>query len=165
MEGRARDERTLGERKMEIELRARELDLRKSTAERDQKSKESIASQLKLWGDGLRNTISKMPTEPIEIVFWFIALEKLFAQLEVPVELQSVLLRPYLNDPDKVKVVHEMKRPESKKQIRQVPGFFSFFRDYIPNFSAIAKPLTDLTGSVCLIAFRGVNHRKKLFRH
>ena len=25
-------------------------------------------------------------------------------------------------------------------------GFFSFFRDYIPNFSAVAKPLTDLTG-------------------
>ena len=49
-------------------------------------------------------------------------------------------------DPDKVKVVHEMRRPESKKQIRQVLGFFSFFRDYIPNFSAIAKPLTDLTG-------------------
>jgi len=39
-----------------------------------------------------------------------------------------------------------MKRPESKKQTRQVLGFFSFFRDYIPNFSAIAKPLTDLTG-------------------
>jgi len=39
-----------------------------------------------------------------------------------------------------------MKRPENKKQIRQVLGFFSYFRDYIPNFSAIAKPLTDLTG-------------------
>jgi len=39
-----------------------------------------------------------------------------------------------------------MKRPENKKQIRQVLGFFSYFRDYIPDFSAIAKPLTDLTG-------------------
>ena len=77
---------------MEMELIVRELNLRKLTAERDQTSKDSIASQLKLWGDGLRNTISKMPTEPIEIVSWFIALEKLFAQLEVPVELQSCLL-------------------------------------------------------------------------
>ena len=25
-------------------------------------------------------------------------------------------------------------------------GFFSYFRDYIPNLSAVAKPLTDLTG-------------------
>jgi len=48
-------------------------------------------------------------------------------------------------NPDKVKVVHEMKRPENKKQVRQVLGFFSYFRDYIPDFSAVAKPLTDLT--------------------
>jgi len=27
-----------------------------------------------------------------------------------------------------------------------VLGFFSYFRDYIPNLSAVAKPLTDLTG-------------------
>ena len=49
-------------------------------------------------------------------------------------------------NPDKVKVVHEMKRPEIKKQVRQVLGFFSYFRNYIPIFSAVAKPLTDLTG-------------------
>jgi len=39
-----------------------------------------------------------MPTEPIEIVSWFIALEKLFDQLEVPAELRSVLMRPYVNE-------------------------------------------------------------------
>ena len=49
-------------------------------------------------------------------------------------------------DHDKVKVVREMKIPENKKQVRQVLGFFSYFRDYIPDFSAAAKPLTDLTG-------------------
>ena len=49
-------------------------------------------------------------------------------------------------NPDKVRVVHEMTRPENKKQVRQVLGFFSYFRDYIPDFSAVAKPLTDLTG-------------------
>ena len=32
-------------------------------------------------------------------------------------------------DPDKVRVVQEMKRPENKKKIRQVFGFFSYFRD------------------------------------
>jgi len=49
-------------------------------------------------------------------------------------------------NPDKVRVVHEMKRPENKKQVRQVLGFFFYFRHYVPNFSAVAKPLTDLTG-------------------
>ncbi len=49
-------------------------------------------------------------------------------------------------DPDKVhKAVYNLKEPENKKQLRQILGFFSFWRDYIPNFSAIVKPLTDLT--------------------
>jgi len=39
-----------------------------------------------------------MPTEPTEIVSWFIALERLFKQPEVPVELSSELLRPYLKE-------------------------------------------------------------------
>ena len=39
-----------------------------------------------------------------------------------------------------------MKVPETKKQVRRIIGFFSYFRDYIPNFAEIAKPLTDLTG-------------------
>lgn len=49
-------------------------------------------------------------------------------------------------DPGKVAAVHNMKIPETKKQVRQVLGFFSYFRDYIPRFSDLAKPLTDLTG-------------------
>ena len=35
-----------------------------------------------------------------------------------------------------------MKVPQPNKQVM---GFFSYFREYIPNFSALAKPLTDLT--------------------
>jgi len=81
-----------------MKLRERELDLKKATTDREQSAKESMASRLKLWGDGLTNTISTMPAEPVEIVSWFIALEKLFDQLWVPAELRSVLLRPYLND-------------------------------------------------------------------
>ena len=84
--------------RMKMDLKARELELKRMTVEKEQSSKESTANKLKLWGDGLRNTISKMPTEPIEVVSWFMALEKLFNQLEVPAELRSVLLRPYLNE-------------------------------------------------------------------
>ena len=35
--------------------------------------------------------------------------------------------------------------PETKKQVRQVMGLFSYFREYIPSFAEIAKPITDLT--------------------
>jgi len=68
-------------------------------------------------------------------------------------------------DPDKVKVVQEMKSPENKKQIRQVLGFFSYCRDYIPNFSAIAKPLTDLTGKQVSNHIPWGETQEKHFRH
>jgi len=41
--------------------------------------------------------------------------------------------------------VERLNAPETKKQLRQIVGLFSFFRDYINNFSFVAKPLTDLT--------------------
>jgi len=44
-----------------------------------------------------------------------------------------------------VAAVQNMKIPETKKQVRQIMGFFSYFRDYIADFSAVAKQLTDLT--------------------
>lgn len=49
-------------------------------------------------------------------------------------------------DPEKIAVVKRLKEPETKRQLRQLIGFFSFFREYIPGFASICKPLTDLTG-------------------
>jgi hypothetical protein len=48
-------------------------------------------------------------------------------------------------DPDKVATIYALKPAETKKQLRQILGFFSFFRDYIPGFSEVSRPLTDLT--------------------
>jgi hypothetical protein len=48
-------------------------------------------------------------------------------------------------DPDKIYTVQNMKTPETKTQVRQILGFFSWFREYIPDFATHAKPLTDLT--------------------
>jgi len=41
--------------------------------------------------------------------------------------------------------VKDMQVPETKKQVRMLMGFFSYFLDYIPNFAEIAQPLTYLT--------------------
>ena len=43
-----------------------------------------------------------------------------------------------------------MAAPENKKQMRQIVGFFSYFREYIPNFAHIAEPLTNLIMKVYL---------------
>lgn len=50
-----------------------------------------------------------------------------------------------LADAEKVKIVHEMKAPQTKTELRRILGFFSYFREHIPNFAEIAKSLTDLT--------------------
>jgi len=42
--------------------------------------------------------------------------------------------------------VKDVQVPETKKQVRRLIGFFSYFRDYILNFDEIAQPLTELTG-------------------
>ena len=48
-------------------------------------------------------------------------------------------------DPEKVASIQGLKEPETEKQLRQISGFFGFFRDYLPNYAQRAKPLTDLT--------------------
>ena len=47
-------------------------------------------------------------------------------------------------DSERTQAVVEMPRPVTKKQTWQI-GMFGFFRSCIPDFSTIAKLLTDLT--------------------
>jgi len=48
-------------------------------------------------------------------------------------------------DPDKITAIHQMSDPETKKQLRGLLGFFSYFRKCIEAFAEKAKLLTDLT--------------------
>ena len=48
-------------------------------------------------------------------------------------------------DPEKLEVLDQMETPKTKKELRRILGFFGYFRESIPNFAGIAKPLTDLT--------------------
>src|SRR6218665_4158947 len=38
-----------------------------------------------------------------------------------------------------------MKIPETKKQVKQILGLFSYYRQFVNNFAHIARPLSDLT--------------------
>ena len=48
-------------------------------------------------------------------------------------------------DPKKVAAIHDMNDPETKKQLRGILGFFSYFRKHTEAFAEKAKLLTDLT--------------------
>ncbi|GBM08849.1 Retrovirus-related Pol polyprotein from transposon 297 [Araneus ventricosus] len=48
-------------------------------------------------------------------------------------------------DPEKAEVLRNLSRPSTKKELRSFLGLASYYRDYIPNFSEIVLPLTDLS--------------------
>lgn len=47
--------------------------------------------------------------------------------------------------PEKLAKVKSMSRPTTKKEVRSFLGLVGYYRKFIPNMSAIAAPLTDLT--------------------
>ena len=46
---------------------------------------------------------------------------------------------------DKVKAIQDMPVPTTKRKVRSLIGYLNFYRRFIPHFSEIASPLTDLT--------------------
>ena len=47
-------------------------------------------------------------------------------------------------DPDKVKAIKQLQSPKSKDEVRSLLGLASFYREFIPNLSAIAEPIQKL---------------------
>jgi len=57
--------------------------------------------------------------------------------------VQNGLICP---DPDKVAVIASWPRPKNKTQLKSFLGLVNFVRSYIPDYAAIAHPLTELLG-------------------
>lgn len=48
-------------------------------------------------------------------------------------------------DPLKIKAILDLRRPETKKEVKQYLGFFGFYRVFLPAFADVAIPFTELT--------------------
>jgi predicted aspartyl protease/transposase InsO family protein len=48
-------------------------------------------------------------------------------------------------DPEKVRAIRQWEAPSTVKGVRQFLGFANFYREFISDFSSIARPLTQLT--------------------
>ena len=46
---------------------------------------------------------------------------------------------------DNVEKIKDAPRPSTEKQMQSFMGLAGYYRDFIPNFAAIAAPLSDLT--------------------
>ena len=46
---------------------------------------------------------------------------------------------------DNVAKIRDAPRPTTKKQIKSFMGLAGYYRNFIPNFAALAAPLSDLT--------------------
>jgi hypothetical protein len=50
-------------------------------------------------------------------------------------------------DPDKVSCIRDLERPYTRQQLRQKLGLMGYYRNFVPRYAEIAKPLTDLTSN------------------
>lgn len=53
-------------------------------------------------------------------------------------------------DPAKLEAVRQFPVPHTKKQVRAFLGLAGYYRRFIPHFSSVASPLTDLTKSTAI---------------
>src|SRR5664279_668917 len=72
--------------------------LQREAIAKERSRSEAISSRLKTYGDALKNSITKMSDNPIELVVFFDSIERLFKELDVPQSLRVILLKPYLNE-------------------------------------------------------------------
>lgn len=67
-------------------------------------------------------------------------------------------------DPDKVQKVIDWPTPTTPEEIRKFVGFIGYYRRFIPNFSKISKPLTEMMPKVSSAKDKKNKQKKKEFR-
>jgi len=77
-------------------LKRQELRIMEEKTEVEKQKMESKVYTAKLFSDALRGTMTKMPSDPIDMIPYFCTVERLFADFNVAPELKVNLLKPHL---------------------------------------------------------------------
>ena len=106
MEEKKRWEAEMEEKKQRELVESEQLELRRCELRRQEmrdaaEVERSTVMKGKLFGDAMRASAIHMGADAIDAVPFFRNTEQLFAVYEVPAALQSVLIRPFLNDKSK----------------------------------------------------------------
>jgi len=84
--------------KVEKATQEEQFNWRRDKDARNRANCESIAAQLKLYGDIVKNVAPKFPFDFAGIPIFYESMQKLFDSVKVPVELRSKLLLPHLSE-------------------------------------------------------------------
>ena len=85
-------------RQAQLELQQKQIKLLEDKEKSEKDRDDGQVAQLKRYGDALRNSITKLGVEPIELIAFFDNLERQFKELKVPDNLRVALMKPFLND-------------------------------------------------------------------
>ena len=66
-------------------------------------------------------------------------------------------------NPDRTESLLQMKIPETKKQVKQMLGLFSYYRQFVNNFAHIAQPLPGLTKKILSDKITWIDIHQKAF--
>ena len=93
LEGRRREADEAFQRE-QLQLLGKQIKMQEDRDARDH----TAVSQLKKFGDALRNSVNPMGNDPMELILFFDNLERQFDALRVPGALYVSLMKPFLND-------------------------------------------------------------------
>jgi hypothetical protein len=88
----------LAARQRETAIRREQADAQANRAQEQDERRNSLVERAKRYGDILKNALPKMPQDIWQLAAYFDTVENLFKTFEVPVELQTCLLRPFLSE-------------------------------------------------------------------
>jgi hypothetical protein len=82
----------------ELKLQQQQLDLQIARDKREKEKRSSVATQLKLFGDIVKNVAPKFPADNADIPMFFESFEKVLSSTEAPEALHAKLLIPHSSE-------------------------------------------------------------------